>query len=257
NLNDFSEDNTVPFEKLLPVDKWALGRLQQIIKSVTEAYENYEFSRVYNILVKYCSVELSAIYLDIVKDRLYVESKDSLKRRSAQTVLFHILKSLLVMLSPVLAFTCEEAYEHFKSQKMKYESVQVEHWPEYHEEWIDQKIMRDFDELMRIRDHALKSLEEIRQAGTIGHSLDAKLIIKSKTEQILNLLKEYEQYLDEFFIVSQVEFSKGEEELETRVQRADGEKCDRCWKYHPLTGSDLQFPKTCPRCAEVLRKQEG
>ncbi len=257
NLNDFSEDNIVPFEKLLPLDKWALGRLQQIIKSVTEAYENYEFSRVYNILVKYCSVELSAIYLDIVKDRLYVESKDSLKRRSAQTVLYYILKSLLVMLSPILAFTCEEAYEHFKSQKMKYESVQVEHWPEYHEEWIDQKIMGDFDELMRIRDHALKSLEEIRQAGTIGHSLDAKLIIKSKTEEILNLLKEYEQYLDEFFIVSQVEFSKGEEELETRVQRADGEKCDRCWKYHPLTGTEPQFPKTCPRCAEVLRKQEG
>lgn len=257
NLDDFSQDSIIPFEKLLPIDKWALGRLQQVIKSVTEAYENYEFSRVYNILVKYCSVELSAVYLDIVKDRLYVEGKNSLQRRSVQTVLYHILRSLLIMLSPILAFTCEEAYEHFKSQKIKYESVQVEHWPEYHEEWIDEKIMTDFDELMKVRDHALKSLEEVRQAGLIGHSLDAKLIVKSNSKQILNLLKKYEQYLEELFIVSQVELCESDVELKVEVQRADGEKCDRCWKYHPLTGNDQQFPNTCPRCAKVLKSQEG
>ncbi|MDI6862188.1 MAG: class I tRNA ligase family protein, partial [Pseudothermotoga sp.] len=91
NLYDFTPKDVVPYEKLLPVDKWALGRLQQIIKTVTEAYESYEISKVYNILVKYCSVELSAVYLDIVKDRLYVEGKNSLKRRSAQTVLREIL----------------------------------------------------------------------------------------------------------------------------------------------------------------------
>ncbi|WP_041083465.1 isoleucine--tRNA ligase [Thermotoga profunda] len=257
NLNDFSEDNIIPFEKLLPVDKWALGRLQQIIKSVTEAYESYEFSKVYNILVKYCSVELSAVYLDIVKDRLYVEGKNSIQRRSAQTVLYHILKSLLVMLSPILAFTCEEAYEHFKSQRVKYQSVQVEHWPEYHEEWIDKQIMADFDSLMQIRDLALKSLEEIRQGGLIGHSLDAKLIIRSNSQQTLNLLNKYSEHLEEFFIVSQIEIHDSDKELEIEVQKADGEKCDRCWKYHPLTGSDQQFPNTCPRCARVLREQEG
>ncbi len=256
NLYDFSEDDAITFEKLMPIDKWALGRLQQIIKSVTEAYESYEFSRVYNILVKYCSVELSAVYLDIVKDRLYVEGKNSLQRRSAQTVLYHILKSLLVMLSPILAFTCEEAYEYFKSQKTKYESVQVEHWPEYHEEWIDRQIMADFDELMQIRDQALKSLEEVRQSGLIGHSLDAKLIIRSNSQKTLDLLNKYTEYLEEFFIVSQVEIQKSDID-EIIVQKADGEKCDRCWKYHPLTGSDQQFPNTCPRCARVLREQEG
>jgi len=257
NLNDFSESDAVRFEKMLPVDKWALGRLQQIIKSVTEAYESYEFSRVYNILVRYCSVELSAVYLDIVKDKLYVEAKNSLQRRSAQTVLYHILRSLLVMLSPILAFTCEEGYEHFKSQKMKYDSVQVERWPEYHEEWIDKQIMTDFDELMKVRDQALKSLEEVRQAGLIGHSLDAKLLIKSNSQQTLDLLRRYSEYLEEFFIVSLVEVGNSDSELEIEVQKAVGEKCDRCWKYHPLTGTDQQFPNTCPRCARVLRAQKG
>ncbi|MEJ5229792.1 MAG: class I tRNA ligase family protein, partial [Pseudothermotoga sp.] len=257
NLDDFSEKDSVSFEQLLPIDKWAMGRLQEIIKSVTESYESYEFSKVYNILVKYCSVELSAVYLDIIKDRLYVESKNSLARRSAQTVLYHILRSLLIMLSPILAFTCEEAYEHFKCQQQKFLSVQVEKWPEYHEEWIDQEVTSDFEELMKIRDHVLKALEEVRQSGGIGHSLDARVAIRSNSKKIRTLLERYAQYLEELFIVSQVEVHDSDSELEVEVQKALGEKCDRCWKYHPMTGHDQEFPATCPRCASVLRSQKG
>ncbi len=243
---------------MLPVDKWALGRLQQIIKSVTEAYESYEFSRAYNILVRYCSVELSAVYLDIVKDRLYVEAKNSLQRRSAQTVLYHILRSFA---GYVVSNTCLYLRGRLRTtsshRKMKYDSVQVERWPEYHEEWIDKQIMTDFDELMKVRDQALKPLEEVRQAGLIGHSLDAKLLIKSNSQQTLDLLRRYSEHLEEFFIVSQVEVGNSDSELEIEVQKAVGEKCDRCWKYHPLTGTDQQFPNTCPRCARVLRAQKG
>jgi len=257
NLDDFSEMDSVSFDQLLPIDKWAMGRLQEIIRSVTESYESYEFSKVYNILVKYCSVELSAVYLDIIKDRLYVESKNSLARRSAQTVLYHILKSLLVMLSPILAFTCEEAYEHFKCQREKFLTVQVERWPEYHEEWIDHEVMHDFEELMKVRDHVLKALEEVRQSGVIGHSLDAKVVIRSNSKKIRTLLEKYAQYLEELFIVSQVEVYDADSELEVEVQRALGEKCDRCWKYHPLTGHDQEFPNSCPRCASILRSQKG
>ncbi len=257
NLDDFSQMDLVSFDQLLPIDKWAMGRLQEIIKNVTESYESYEFSKVYNILVKYCSVELSAVYLDIIKDRLYVESKNSLARRSAQTVLYHILKSLLVMLSPILAFTCEEAYEHFKCQREKFLTVQVERWPEYQEKWIDHEVMNDFEELMKVRDHVLKALEEVRQSGVIGHSLDARVVIRSNSEKIRTLLEKYAQHLEELFIVSQVEVHDADGELEVEVQKALGEKCDRCWKYHPLTGHDQEFPTTCPRCASILRSQKG
>lgn len=255
NLQDFSVTDSIGFQKMLPVDRWALGRLQQIIKSVTEAYESYEFSKAYNILVKYCSVELSAIYLDIVKDRLYVEGKHSLKRRSAQTVLYNILKSLLVMFSPILAFTCEEAYEFLNFGEKKYQTVMAESWPEYKEEYIDTNLMNDFEELLQLRDLVLKALEESRQNGLIGHSLDAKVAIKTGSKKTLDLLKKYSAYLEEFFIVSKVEICNSDENLHIEVEHAEGEKCERCWKYDPLTNSDSEFPNICPRCMAVLKEK--
>ncbi len=256
NLYDFTPKDVVPYEKLLPIDKWALGRLQQVIETVTDGYENYEISKVYNTLVKYCSVELSAVYLDIVKDRLYVERKDSLKRRSAQTVLREILKSLLVMLSPILTFTCEEAYSYLCEEDRKFETIHAENWPQYREEWVDQKLMKDFENLLEVRDVALKSLEEARQAGMIGHSLDAKLKLRIGDEELLKLLYEYRDILEEFFIVSQVEIEKCEEKIQVIVENADGEKCERCWKYHPLTNKDGRFPGICPRCVTVLEGEK-
>ncbi|WP_041446444.1 isoleucine--tRNA ligase [Pseudothermotoga thermarum] len=255
NLNDFDEKQAVPYEKLLPIDKWALGRLQQIVKSVTDAYEDYEFSRAYNILVKYCSVELSSVYLDIIKDRLYVEGKNSLKRKSAQTVLYEILKSVLIMLAPILTFTCEEAYEHFRGKK--FETIFAETWPKYHPEWVDEKLLADFDKLMEVRDVVLKKLEEARQNDLIGHSLDAKVTIKIASKDYYELLEKYSQILEEFLIVSQVKFTKdgGTSLIKVEVDKADGQKCERCWKYHPMAGFDPRFPKACPRCVEVLSSE--
>lgn len=252
NLYDFTPKDTVPYEKLLPVDKWALGRLQQTIKAITEGYESYEISKVYNTLVKYCSVELSAVYLDIVKDRLYVEGKNSLKRRSAQTVIREILRSLLIMLSPILTFTCEEAYSHLCAEDRRFETIHAESWPEYRKDWVDEKLMEDFERLFEVRDVALKSLEDARQANLIGHSLDAKLTLKINDEKLFSLLQEYRDVLEEIFIVSQLQLEKGEERIQVLVSKAEGQKCDRCWKYHPLTNSDGRFPNICPRCVSVL-----
>lgn len=256
NLYDFTPKDAVPYEKLLPIDRWALGRLQQIIATVTEGYESYEISKVYNTLVKYCSVELSAVYLDIIKDRLYVEGKNSLKRRSAQTVLREILKSLLIMLSPILTFTCEEAYLHLCQEDRKFETIHAESWPEYRKEWINERLMEDFEKLFEVRDVALKSLEEARQADLIGHSLDAKLTVKVGDDRLFRLLESYRDILEEFFIVSQVELERSDERIQVFVSRAEGQKCERCWKYHPLTNSDSRFPNICPRCAAVLEGEQ-
>ena len=259
NLHDFDPvEDKVDFKDLLPIDKWAFSRLQRIIKEVTEAYDRYEFSRVYNMMNRYCSVELSSIYLDIIKDRLYVEAKDSIYRRSAQTVLHEILISLTKMLAPILTFTMEEVYQYFHEKDRKYKTVQAETWPEYKEDLVDEEILNLFDALLRVREDVLKALEEERQKGLIGHSLDAKVSIKPKNERIKKVLESSSSFLEEFFIVSQVEISNDVdgiegEEVVVNVERANGRKCQRCWKYHPDVGKDPEYPDVCPRCSAVLR----
>jgi len=259
NLHDFDPvESRVDFEDLLPIDKWALSRLQRIIKEVTEAYDRYEFSRVYNMMNRYCSVELSSIYLDIIKDRLYVEAKDSIYRRSAQTVLHEILISLTKMLAPILTFTMEEVYQYFHEKDRKYKTIQAETWPEYREDLVDEETLNLFDALLRVREDVLKALEEERQRGLIGHSLDAKVSIKPKNEGIKKVLESSSSFLEEFFIVSQVEISNDIEGIEgeevvVNVERAKGKKCQRCWKYHPDVGKDPEYPDVCPRCSAVLR----
>ena len=259
NLYDFDpERDKVPYDRLLPVDKWALGRLQEVIRLATEYYDSYEFSKVYNLIVKYCTVELSAVYLDVVKDRLYVEAKDSLYRRSAQTVLHEILLALMKILTPIMTFTMEEVYSHLHEKDRKYLTVQAEYWPEYREEFVDKKLLEDFERLLEVREDVLKALEEKRQQDVIGHSLDAEVILRPKNREIKLLLEEYRDTLEELFIVSKVRIVEGDEcefkgnAVEVTVRHASGEKCQRCWKYsEEISWGD--FPGVCPRCAAVLR----
>jgi len=258
NLYDFTESDLLPYEKLLPLDKWALGRLQKYIEQVTSYYEEFEYSKVYNATVKYCTTELSAIYLDILKDRLYVEAKDSIYRRSAQTVLYYILDALVKILAPIIPFTAEEAYQ--ESPAKRFESVHLEYWPEVRKEFVDDQLLEEFQHLLLVRDDVLKALEEARTSDLIGHSLDAHVYIEPKNEEIAALLKKYEGILDEFFIVSAVTLTDENLEgavtgqfVDVLVKHADGEKCQRCWKYHPDTGKDEKHPETCPRCSAVLR----
>jgi isoleucyl-tRNA synthetase len=254
NLSDFTKNDLVEFDKLLPLDKWALGRLQEVISQVTEHYEKYEFSKVYSLINRYCTVELSATYLDILKDRLYVEAKDSIYRRSAQTVMFYILDALIKMLAPVLVFTTEEAYQ--LSPLKEFETVHLEYWPQVRKEFVDEKLMEEFKILFMVRDDVLKALENARKNDIIGHSLDAKVTLNGVNEQINNVLVKYKDYLEEIFIVSQVEIGEGKvkgEFANVSVEKASGEKCQRCWKYSEETGKDEEYPNTCPRCAAVLK----
>ncbi len=256
NLNDFTEDNIVPYEKLLPLDKWALARLQKFVEQVTLYYEEFEYSKVYNATIKYCTTELSSVYLDILKDRLYVEAKDSIYRRSAQTVLHYILEALVKILAPIIPFTAEEAYQ--ESHLKRFESVHLEYWPEVKKAFIDEQLLEEFQQLMLIRDDVLKALENARASDVIGHSLDAHVVLELKNNDLKALAKKYESLLEEFFIVSKATLSENVSGYNglvanVEVKRAEGEKCQRCWKYHPETGKDKQHPETCPRCAAVLR----
>jgi len=202
-------------------------------------------------------VELSSIYLDVIKDRLYVEAPDSTARRSAQTVIHEILLALVKVLAPILTYTTEEAYGHLSEEDRKYLTIQAETWPQYREELIDEKLMKDFEELLQIRETVLKELEEARQKGLIGHSLDAKVEITPHTKRNKELLNNYENILEDLFIVSQVsilEADDNQKSLGVSIKKAEGKKCQRCWKYHPQTGEDERYPNTCPRCSAVLSK---
>ncbi|WP_448376779.1 isoleucine--tRNA ligase [Fervidobacterium sp.] len=256
NLYDFTEADILPYEKLMPLDKWALGRLQKFIEQVTQYYEEFEYSKVYNATVKYCTTELSSVYLDIVKDRLYVEAKDSSYRRSAQTVLHYILEALVKILAPIIPFTTEEAYQ--ESHLKRFESVHLEYWPEVRKEFINETLLEEFQQLLLIRDDVLKALENARANDVIGHSLDAHVMLEAKNEELKSLIAKYESMLEEFFIVSKVTITENLSGFNGQftnvfVERAEGQKCQRCWKHHPDTGKDEEHPETCPRCSAVLR----
>ncbi|GAV24457.1 isoleucine--tRNA ligase [Carboxydothermus islandicus] len=260
NLYDYDhEKHRVPYEQLLEIDRWALAKLHRLIARVEKAYRDYEFHVVFHAIHNFCAVDMSAIYLDIIKDRLYVELPDSEKRRSAQTVLYEILDSLLRLLTPVLAFTTEEAYRHFPAKNKK-ESVQLLDMPKVEEKYLDLALEETWDKILEIRAKVLKALEAARQEKLIGHSLDAWVTLKASGELYDFLVKRVNIW-PEIFIVSQVDVQKeevagenGELPLEVVVNKALGEKCQRCWMYSPEVGLDPEFPDTCPRCAGVLHE---
>ena len=263
NLSDFDHSNSLPYEKLTEIDRWALMRLHNLIKNVTRSYEEHEFYKANHLIMKFLINDMSSFYLDIVKDRLYVEGKDSETRRSVQTVLMEILLNLTKLLSPVLTFTTEEVYSFLPEDYRKYKTVQVEEWPEYKEEYFDEQLETRWKKLRTIREDVLKALETERNQKNIGNSLDARVILRPENKDTEKLLKDYSnRFLEDFFIVSQVEIDgeieadnvhKGQN-VDVVVKKAEGKKCERCWKYSTDVGKDEQYKDICGRCADVLKK---
>ena len=205
-------------------------------------------------------MEMSAFYLDIVKDRLYCEGKDSIERRSTQTVLTEVLKVLVRIISPVLSFTADEIWERIPEALKEEESVHLSKWVDANPEYISGELAQKWDKIARIRREVNKKLEAERQAGLIGHSLDAKVLLNVVNDEY-SFIKDYtESEVSDLFIVSQVKFvndSLAESEIEgisITVEKASGEKCERCWKYDEKVGHNHNHPDVCPRCAGVLEK---
>ncbi len=259
NLYDF--DHGDYRKHLLEIDRWALLKLQKLIKKVTKAYENFDFHEVFHRIYNFCVVDMSAIYLDILKDRLYTFAPESLERRAAQWTVYQILNALVRLMAPVLSFTAEELWQHLPA-KEKAESVFLTDFPAPSEEFMDEDLERRWDVLLQIRETANKALEEKRREKFIGNSLEAKLRLYA-AEDIYQLLQQYRDFLPYFFIVSQVEVGEISEapedslrdeqiSLAVSVDRAEGEKCLRCWNYSPTVGSYREDPHLCSRCHSVL-----
>ena len=265
NIYDFDvQKDSVSKEQLSEFDFWAMNRLDHLIEKVLKAYENYEFHLVYHAIHKFCVVDMSAFYLDSVKDCLYTELPNDPKRRAVQTVLYHTLDALMRLLVPVLAFTSEEVYNYLPKNETSPESVQLLDMPKLDSSYFDESFEEKWDILLSLKDLVSKELENARQSKTIGHSLDAwvELYPDQDSYQVLSSL---EADLAKLFIVSQVTLHKpgetstestgGNENLLISVKPAKGDKCERCWIYSETVGDDKDYPTLCSRCATVMHNK--
>ncbi|MBN2068106.1 MAG: isoleucine--tRNA ligase [Opitutales bacterium] len=256
NLYDFDySKDAVPFSKLEALDAWALHKLAELVEDVTAAYENYEFHRAYNMTTQFCTVTLSALYHDILKDRLYTYGADWKERRSAQTVIYHIFDSLTRLMAPVLAFTCDEARAYLAGDcDFGDKCVHLEDWPIAPEEWKSETA-EEIDKLLnKVRPMVNEKLEALRQEKVIGKSIDAALTISSDAnDALLNLMLKYEKDLPELFIVSSVSLVAldSEQELTIEAKHAEGERCPRSLRWVP-TLQESEYGPVSPRCARAL-----
>ncbi len=262
NLADFNpEKDRVSYENLREVDRFMLVKLNRVIKKVLEAYDNYEYATIYHTINNFCTLDLSAFYLDFAKDILYIEAADHPHRRAIQTVMYETLVSLTKLVAPILPHTADEVWSHIPM--VKEPSVQLTDMPDYVELPDADKIMEKWTAFMRLRDDVLKALEEARNEKLIGKSLSAKVTLYV-TEKSRKLLDSISEDLKQLFIVSGFEvagvYDQAPEEalkLETAaiiVAPAPGETCERCWVVSTETGTDEEHPTLCPRCAQVVKE---
>lgn len=262
NLSDFEPDrDSVPLSELLPIDRWALSKLDEVNKKAREGYDRFEFHQVYHAIHNFCVVDMSNFYLDVLKDRLYVEKADSKSRRAAQTAMYLILDAMTRLISPILAFTSDEiwhAMPHGSSADV--ECVVFNEMPELTGVEAGAEFTARWDRIHEIRDAVKKALEIARKDKVIGASLDAKVQLFCDGE-LFDFVKSVEDELKDVFIVSQVELTKGgkgefasEElpELSVTISHAEGDKCARCWSFSNTVGENHSHPDVCSRCAAAL-----
>jgi isoleucyl-tRNA synthetase len=263
NLADFNpETDRVADKDLLEIDRWALLRLQKLIQRIETAYDDFEFHVVFHSLHNFCAVDMSAFYLDILKDRLYTAKQTSRERRSGQTTMHAILSAMIRLMAPVLSFTADEVWSYMQ-ESAKAKSVFLASFPTVEEKYIDAALEARWDRILAVRGEAAKVLEALRRDKKIGHSLDAGVTLYAEPE-LNKFLTGYKNDLAFIFIVSSVEIAKESDApadaytsdvvkgLKITAGPARGTKCGRCWMYQESVGTVKDHPEICSRCAGNL-----
>ena len=263
NLSDFDPArDRQSSARLDETDRWILDRLGRLVGRVTRAYETYEFHTVFHAVHNFCAVDLSAQYLDIIKDRLYTSAADDPRRRAAQTACYDIFSALARLMAPILTFTAEEAWRH--APGVKAESVHLERFPEVSREWLDDTLAREWGRLLEVRREVTKALETARAQGLIGSGLEARLRVAAAPEDLPELLRAKRALLPTLFIVSQVELGGARTSAAVQyesqeipglvigVDKARGRKCQRCWTWSERVGEHRAHPGLCERCVPVV-----
>ncbi|MEM7384250.1 MAG: isoleucine--tRNA ligase [Verrucomicrobiota bacterium] len=241
---DPEKDRVAPDDMTL-IDRWILERLHQVTDQCQQAYDQFEFRKVYNELNQFCAVDLSSLYIDITKDRMYCDAVDSPRRRSTQTAMVAVLDHLTRLLAPILSFTADEAWE-FAGHP---ESVHLERFPEPDPDFAGTSAIDTVNELLQHRAVIQKEVEEARQAKTIARNDEAVVALKAPEGALIHGLASDPSALREFFIVSDLQLEVGDA-VEASVRRTDAPKCPRCWRHDDTIG--LAHDELCQRCAEVV-----
>ncbi len=265
NLWDFNPDtDRVADKDLLEIDRWALHRLQKLIRRIEKAYEDFEFHVVFHSLHNFCAVDMSAFYLDVLKDRLYTTGRTSVPRRSGQTAMHAVLSAIVRLMAPVLSFTADEVWGYMK-ESAKITSVFLMPFPKADGKYLNDALEARWDKVLAVRGEVTKVLEALRRDKKIGHSLDAGVTLYAGPE-LYQFLKGYENDLAFIFIVSSVKVAKESDApidayrsqdvkgLTIAAGPAGGAKCDRCWMYSETVGTVKDHPEICSRCAENLEQ---
>jgi isoleucyl-tRNA synthetase len=270
NLGDFDPPrDAIPNGQLEEMDRWMLERTADLVKKCREWHEAYEFNRVYHAIHDFCVVDLSAFYFDVLKDRLYTKAAKSSSRRSAQTAVYKITSALVRLLTPILVFTSEEIWKYLPKTKDEPDSVHKALFPEVSEltQELDSGTRGQWEWLSTDgRSVVLAALEQARNNKTISSSLEAKVTLKGETPEAQGILLRYRAELRYLFIVSQVELTKDGladgfrldtvKGLVVKVERAAGQKCERCWNYSTHVGENKRYPAICERCTDALAEIE-
>lgn len=263
NVFDFDPAvDYVPYAELQNIDKLALHKLNQLIKQVTEAFDNYEFYKYFQHLQNFAAVDLSSFYLDIVKDRLYTSGKKSLSRRACQTVLFELSQALIRILVPVMPHQAEDIWMNVpECQKDGLESILLSNWSRPNPRWENVQLDEDFASILKAREIVSKAIEPLRADKKVGSSLEVAVYIKSSDEVTNTVLKANEADLANIFITSQAILINEkpsdilneyvEDEFTVWVTKSHGEKCERCWKYRKL-GEHANHETICSECVEAI-----
>lgn len=259
-INDFDPDkDSVSLDELEPIDKWALSRLDELNKKVRESYEKFEYHIIFHAVHNFCVVDMSNFYLDVLKDRLYVEKADSKTRRAAQTAIYKILDSLTLMLAPIITFTADEIWQFMPHDSSRNtEHIVLNEYPALTGVEVDGDFTTKWERLHAVRDDVKKAVENARKEKVIGASLDAEIELFADGE-MLDFLKANENELPAIFIASAVRVTEGnggdfhgELPIGVTVRKASGEKCERCWSYSDTVGKSSDHPTLCARCAAII-----
>ncbi len=272
NLHDFDISKRVKYKEMSELDQWVLHKLQELISQVVDDYDSFELHRVYRTIHNFCTRELSSFYLDVLKDRLYTFNRNSLPRRSAQTVLYELAVSLIKLSAPILSHTAEEAWQLMS--EVREPSVFLTNLPGVEKKYWNERLAKKWEKILLLRKSVVKALEIARKEKIIGSSLEAEVDLYTQEKKLVSLLHDYRNDWKEILIVSEVKIilevpsaspglgkdksevmmrSEEMSELYIRVRRAPGKKCVRCWNWSPTVGEDRQHTQLCARCVEVVK----
>ena len=262
NLFDFDpEMDTIPFSEREELDLWILHRFQKVKKKLIKGYKSYQFHICFHTLHQFCVVDLSSLYLDISKDRLYTSRKDDKSRRSAQSTMCELLFEMTLLMSPLLVFTADEVWGYLPQSIRTEESVHMARFPETNLSFQDPELMEKWEKLIEIRGEVSKCIEKARAKKEIGHPLDAQVTLSVEDEDLYKFLSSYQETLKAILIVSSVKISQWKGDsfpefianseipgLGINIGKAPGEKCERCWQFSPTVGEDKTHPSLCSKC---------